>query len=145
MGSPPPAMHVMALALVLALLFFMCSTSGATTHLMLEPSGGRAVLVEKRSPKEVTRQPEIIEVMPAPAEEKKGQDKKEDTKRAAILLDKIMYAVQKALDENKVPGKEGITLTPEDLAAFSGGGLERRGNAHNRVYWRCYFNAVSCF
>ena len=67
-------MHVMAL--VLALLFFMCSTSGATTHLMLEPSGGRAVLVEKRSPKEVTRQPEIIEVMPAPAEEKKGQDKK---------------------------------------------------------------------
>merc|ERR1711915_577241 len=120
--GPPPAMHVMAL--VLALLFFMCSTSGATTHLMLEPSGGRAVLVEKRSPKEVTRQPEIIEVVPAPAEEKKGQDKK---------------------DENKVPGKEGITLTPEDLAAFSGGGLERRGNAHNRVYWRCYFNAVSCF
>ena len=46
----------------------------------------------------------------------------EDTKRAAILLDKIMYAVQKALDENKVPGKEGITLTPEDLAAFSGVG-----------------------
>ena len=43
---------------------------------MLEPSGGRAVLVEKRSPKEATRQPEIIEVMPAPAEEKKGQDKK---------------------------------------------------------------------
>ena len=43
-----------------------------------------------------------------------------ETKRAAILLDKIMYAVQKALDENKVPGKDGMVATPADLAAFTG-------------------------
>ena len=31
-----------------------------------------------------------------------------------------MYAVQKALDGNKIPGKNGAAATPADLAAFTG-------------------------
>merc|ERR1711892_819177 len=136
------------------------------TELLLEPSGGRALLVErsqmpfKRSPAPAPQQPEIIQVFPGAEEAEEAEvaevaevaeeatpakEIKVETKRAAILLDKIMYAVQKALDENKIPGKAGVAATPGDLAAFTGPGLERRGNTHNRVYWRCYFNAVSCF
>merc|ERR1711997_522489 len=70
------------------------------------------------------------------------------TKKAALLLDKIMFAVQKALDEEEgqqAPAIPSISQ-PVDIASYNEGmGLERRGNSHNRVYWRCYFNAVSCF
>ncbi|XP_054289088.1 uncharacterized protein LOC129004504 [Macrosteles quadrilineatus] len=53
-------------------------------------------------------------------------------KRAAVLLDRIMVALQKAVDED--------TLGPRKMD------LERRGRKEGgRVYWRCYFNAVSCF
>merc|ERR1711892_310908 len=107
------------------------------TELLLEPTGGRAVLVDrskmpsKRSPP--PEQPEIIQVFPPGVEETPAKDVKVENKRAAILLDKIMYAVQKALDENKTPGKNGVAGIPGDLAAFTGPGMERRGNTHNRV------------
>uniref|UniRef100_A0A1B6LKC5 Allatostatin CC n=1 Tax=Graphocephala atropunctata TaxID=36148 RepID=A0A1B6LKC5_9HEMI len=53
-------------------------------------------------------------------------------KRAAVLLDRIMVALQKAVDED--------TLGPRKMD------LERRGRKEGgRVYWRCYFNAVTCF
>merc|ERR1719481_1902987 len=99
------------------------------TELLLEPSGGRALLLEKSEipskRSEMSAPPEIIQVFPTEPDE---TETKVESKRAAILLDKIMYAVQKALDENKVPGKDGVGATPADLAAFTG--VSRRG-----VWW----------
>merc|ERR1712200_9723 len=55
-------------------------------------------------------------------------------KRAALLLDKIMLAVQKAIDEN---GGEG-DIRNHSIAAFTGAGLDRRGSGVKKgVYWRC--------
>merc|ERR550534_2230977 len=85
---------------------------------------------------------EVAQVVPEP------NGSKSETKRAALLLDKIMFAVQKALDEKEKPGggKKGSGPAANiNLASFTGPGMERRGSGHDRVYWRCYFNAVSCF
>merc|ERR1711936_108112 len=80
---------------------------------------------------------EVVQVVPPPT----GDGGKGETKRAALLLDKIMFAVQKALDEKEKPGggKKGGSSGNINLASFTGPGMERRGSAHDRVYWRCYF------
>ncbi|XP_075237484.1 allatostatin double C [Lycorma delicatula] len=63
-------------------------------------------------------------------------------KRAALLLDRIMVALQKAVDdETSMPGSNINSVAHEDTMD-----LQRRGNQKNgRIYWRCYFNAVTCF
>ncbi|XP_043462348.1 uncharacterized protein LOC122498603 [Leptopilina heterotoma] len=80
-------------------------------------------------------------------------------KRAALLLDRLMIALQKAIEnEDSVGGgssgkyyvksgnqlrestRQNIPLTDEKTMD-----LQRRGQAKGRVYWRCYFNAVTCF
>jgi len=74
-----------------------------------------------------------------------------DHKRSALLLDKLMYALQKAIDEKEENSGSSIVEKPEkgpseeDSSSQMGIGLERRGKSHGKVYWRCYFNAVSCF
>merc|ERR1719331_1545683 len=76
---------------------------------------------------------EVVQVVPPPTQE----GSKSETKRAALLLDKIMFAVQKALDEKEKPGAggKGGAAANINLASFTGPGMERRGNAHDRVYW----------
>ncbi|XP_065200721.1 uncharacterized protein AstCC [Planococcus citri] len=59
-------------------------------------------------------------------------------KRTALALDRIMVALQKALDDGRDSNMKGYY--PE-----SGSGLQRRGQEKGKVYWRCYFNAVTCF
>lgn len=89
------------------------------------------------------------------------RDTSRPEKRSALMLDKLMFALEKAVNEEKAKNKSGVdttqaqTRTPSthvsttaanfNNAGFSGSGLERRGNSHGKVYWRCYFNAVSCF
>nr|QBX89029.1 allatostatin-CC [Nephrops norvegicus] len=67
-------------------------------------------------------------------------------KRAAIVLDKLMFALQKALDDSPAasPGQPAPYSRPRTYAAGPMD-LQRRGNGDGRLYWRCYFNAVSCF
>ncbi|XP_069683387.1 uncharacterized protein AstCC isoform X2 [Periplaneta americana] len=60
-------------------------------------------------------------------------------KRTALLLDRIMVALQKAVEDEK-----GARAFPDQLAD-SKMDLQRRGQQKGRVYWRCYFNAVTCF
>merc|ERR550534_3084619 len=74
---------------------------------------------------------EVVQVVPEP------NGSKSETKRAALLLDKIMFAVQKALDEKEKPGaggKKGGAAANINLASFTGPGMERRGSSHDRVY-----------
>nr|BAV78791.1 allatostatin CC [Plautia stali] len=61
-------------------------------------------------------------------------------KRAAMLLDRIMVALQKAVDEDTVKSAKN-RIPIEDTMD-----LQRRGQQKGgRIYWRCYFNAVTCF
>nr|CAD7430320.1 unnamed protein product [Timema monikensis] len=60
-------------------------------------------------------------------------------KRTALLLDKIMVALQKAVDEDS-----SVAAIPPNMPD-STMDLQRRGQQKGRVYWRCYFNAVTCF
>nr|XP_027223712.1 uncharacterized protein LOC113815894 [Penaeus vannamei] len=67
-------------------------------------------------------------------------------KRAAIVLDKLMFALQKALDDNPPPAPGPHPPAYPRSRPFAGTmDLQRRGNGDGRLYWRCYFNAVSCF
>ncbi|XP_003426067.1 uncharacterized protein LOC100680495 [Nasonia vitripennis] len=79
-------------------------------------------------------------------------------KRAALLLDRLLVALQKAVENDDV-GKENSNSYVRSLPNFSDMpdsqrmqlsnektmDLQRRGQAKGRVYWRCYFNAVTCF
>ncbi|XP_076375150.1 uncharacterized protein LOC117229961 isoform X1 [Megalopta genalis] len=84
-------------------------------------------------------------------------------KRAALLLDQLMVALQKAVD-NQSKGELGASrsssyarspgphITAGESQIVSTGDeqtvkmdLQRRGQSKGRVYWRCYFNAVTCF
>ncbi|KAF7990447.1 hypothetical protein HCN44_000252 [Aphidius gifuensis] len=79
------------------------------------------------------------------------------TKRAALLLDRLMVALQKAVDDQGIGDSrderglrksEPIIEIPNIGALRSGStkmDLQRRGHVNNSVYWRCYFNAVTCF
>lgn len=78
-------------------------------------------------------------------------------KRAALLLDQLMVALQKVVDNQGkgVIGSRGISSkssAPRFIANSEIPGtddqtmdLQRRGQAKGQVYWRCYFNAVTCF
>ncbi|XP_012251343.1 uncharacterized protein LOC105683379 [Athalia rosae] len=78
-------------------------------------------------------------------------------KRAALLLDRLMVALQKAVDDQSVGNSGSRTMarsSPQQIVnsqivpATSDEqtmDLQRRGQAKGRVYWRCYFNAVTCF
>ncbi|XP_076358330.1 uncharacterized protein LOC143250944 [Tachypleus tridentatus] len=50
-------------------------------------------------------------------------------KRSTIMLNKLMSTLQKALREDEIVSDQME--------------LQRRGGEHK--FWRCYFNAVSCF
>merc|ERR1711976_1072340 len=67
-----------------------------------------------------------------------------NSKRTTLLLDKLMYALQNTMDGNpNNHAKLLATLNTEALGKqLDAMGLERRGNTHGKVYWRCYFNAV---
>ncbi|XP_050546348.1 uncharacterized protein LOC126908382 [Daktulosphaira vitifoliae] len=72
-------------------------------------------------------------------------------KRTALLLDRLMVALQKAVDGNASGNMKGYY--PERTIPIVGGvtrpspgmELQRRNQQKGRLYWRCYFNAVSCF
>ncbi|CAH1376886.1 hypothetical protein MTP99_018301 [Tenebrio molitor] len=76
-------------------------------------------------------------------------------KRTALLVDRLMVALQQAIEEeeaaNRVDGPpltDSFSLSPEEVRKMD---LQRRGHGSmsgqqkGRVYWRCYFNAVTCF
>ncbi|KAL2713177.1 uncharacterized protein V1478_017370 [Vespula squamosa] len=72
-------------------------------------------------------------------------------KRAALLFDQLMIALQKVVDsqaraefENNKALARSAMQRPNSLDAQTMD-LQRRGQAKGRVYWRCYFNAVTCF
>ncbi|XP_076167443.1 uncharacterized protein LOC143146741 isoform X2 [Ptiloglossa arizonensis] len=79
-------------------------------------------------------------------------------KRAALLLDQLMVALQKVVDNQgrgelagnrpfvrssgpHLPSDSQIVPTADEETME----LQRRGQTKGRVYWRCYFNAVTCF
>ncbi|KAL4714002.1 hypothetical protein ACJJTC_005633 [Scirpophaga incertulas] len=75
-------------------------------------------------------------------------------KRAALVLDRLLIALQKALHENP-PNYErldsdGPRFAPLRISNADTTGLQRRGQpggvqgVRGRVL-RCYFNAVTCF
>ncbi|CAB3374820.1 Hypothetical predicted protein [Cloeon dipterum] len=57
-------------------------------------------------------------------------------KRTAMVLDKMMIALQRALDDDTL---NASASQPEQMD------LQRRNQQKGRVYLRCYFNAVTCF
>ncbi|XP_050434588.1 uncharacterized protein LOC126841882 [Adelges cooleyi] len=73
-------------------------------------------------------------------------------KRTALLLDRLMVALQKAVDGNASGNMKGY-YPERTIPIISGGAtrpnpgmeLQRRNQQKGRLYWRCYFNAVSCF
>lgn len=81
-------------------------------------------------------------------------------KRAALLFDRLMVALQKVVDnQNKgeldgsrpfarsphLPIENSQIIPSTDEQQTIKMDLQRRGQAKGRVYWRCYFNAVTCF
>ncbi|XP_020293377.1 uncharacterized protein LOC109859488 [Pseudomyrmex gracilis] len=77
-------------------------------------------------------------------------------KRAALLFDQLMVALQKVVD-NQAKSAVGrgvsrsaapvLSASPEIVSATEDHAmdLQRRGQSKGQVYWRCYFNAVTCF
>lgn len=69
-------------------------------------------------------------------------------KRAALLIDRLMVALQKAIENEEGRGL-GSRTKNYSLRSEDGMDLQRRGQSvsdqKNGRYWRCYFNAVSCF
>lgn len=82
-------------------------------------------------------------------------------KRAALLFDQLMVALQKVVDNQNREGlgssrsfvrSSGPRLSADNSQIVSSADeqtvkmdLQRRGQPKGRVYWRCYFNAVTCF
>ncbi|XP_071446490.1 uncharacterized protein AstCC [Hetaerina americana] len=67
-------------------------------------------------------------------------------KRAALLIDKLLVALNRALDDPR--GKSNINGgLPGEKTVMDNEkkDLQRREPQKGRVYWRCYFNAVTCF
>ncbi|KAK6617744.1 hypothetical protein RUM43_013972 [Polyplax serrata] len=52
-------------------------------------------------------------------------------KRAALILDRILKEIESAKESNQLIN---------DWSPIS-----RRGNNKDKLYFRCYFNAVSCY
>ncbi|XP_076393743.1 uncharacterized protein LOC100875099 isoform X2 [Megachile rotundata] len=81
-------------------------------------------------------------------------------KRAALLFDQLMVALQKVVDNQNrenLGSSRSFSRSSPRLSADSSQivspadeqtvkmDLQRRGQPKGRVYWRCYFNAVTCF
>ncbi|XP_060803444.1 uncharacterized protein LOC106132079 isoform X2 [Amyelois transitella] len=74
-------------------------------------------------------------------------------KRAALVLDRLLIALQKALHEDSqqkaAPSREWPRTEPLRINMDNDGdmsGLQRRGQGGGRGrVLRCYFNAVTCF
>ncbi|XP_032517553.1 uncharacterized protein LOC116770259 [Danaus plexippus] len=75
-------------------------------------------------------------------------------KRAALVLDRLLIALQKALHDEAVgqrleTDREGPRTAPLRIANFDNNdvsGLQRRGQGTGRGrVLRCYFNAITCF
>ncbi|XP_043252361.1 uncharacterized protein LOC143348172 [Colletes latitarsis] len=82
-------------------------------------------------------------------------------KRAALLLDQLMVALQNVVDNQgrgELSGSRSFSrssgphLPASDSQIVSSADeetvkmdLQRRGQSKGRIYWRCYFNAVTCF
>lgn len=79
-------------------------------------------------------------------------------KRAALLFDQLMVALQKVVDNQGKGsiGSKGISKLPVHrfqaanseivpVADEQTMDLQRRGQAKSELYWRCYFNAITCF
>merc|ERR1719412_2643285 len=95
----------LSLSLVLPLLLHLASPAPA-------PAEDAKEVAQVHSP----ALGEVVQVVPEP------NGSKSETKRAALLLDKIMFAVQKALDEKEKPGggKKGGSSGNINLASFTG-------------------------
>ncbi|CAG9861523.1 unnamed protein product [Phyllotreta striolata] len=71
-------------------------------------------------------------------------------KRTALLVNRLMVALKEAIDEDeRSNGLKEYPSTP-DADVRSSMDLQRRGHSaigqqKGRNYWRCYFNAVTCF
>jgi hypothetical protein len=77
----------------------------------------------------------------SPIEKRSGG---QDEKRGTLLLDKIMVAVKDAVrSKNNTNQFSSTAPMLGDMATFTQAGDRRSGS--NKVYWRCYFNAVACF
>ncbi|XP_047352888.1 uncharacterized protein LOC124950362 [Vespa velutina] len=79
-------------------------------------------------------------------------------KRAALLFDQLMIALQKVVDNQgraEIGSGKALTRSAPPIQVANSQmvpsadeqtmDLQRRGQAKGRVYWRCYFNAVTCF
>ena len=68
-------------------------------------------------------------------------------KRSTMLLNKLMHALHKAIDNDKKEvevERDVPDVVPLVVDNYSMD-LHRRGEDRMTRYWRCYFNAVSCF
>ncbi|KAJ8941627.1 hypothetical protein NQ318_000333 [Aromia moschata] len=83
-------------------------------------------------------------------------------KRTATLVNRLMVALKKAMEEDEreedlknvnqldrysARSSKKYHMSPEDVRTMD---LQRRGHGNlaqqkGRIYWRCYFNAVTCF
>ncbi|XP_063383493.1 uncharacterized protein LOC134669799 [Cydia fagiglandana] len=92
----------------------------------------------------------VIEAAPAPLYEN-PEEVVIPQKRAALVLDRILIALQKALHESPTESHDGPHAAPLRVSSYLDSdmsALQRRGQAgasgRGRVL-RCYFNAVTCF
>ncbi|KAJ1527146.1 hypothetical protein ONE63_008679 [Megalurothrips usitatus] len=60
-------------------------------------------------------------------------------KRTAVMVDRLFGMLKNAVNGD-VPSPGLKAIAPDDRMD-----LQRRGQQKGRVYWRCYFNAVTCF
>ncbi|CAH1112177.1 unnamed protein product [Psylliodes chrysocephalus] len=78
-------------------------------------------------------------------------------KRTALLVNRLMVALKEAIDEEErssslgqFPSKSSKIYPESEDDLRSSMDLQRRGHGNigqqkGRNYWRCYFNAVTCF
>ncbi|XP_063363825.1 uncharacterized protein LOC134652594 isoform X1 [Cydia amplana] len=93
----------------------------------------------------------VIDAAPAPLFEN-PEEVVIPQKRAALVLDRILIALQKALHEPPAGSHDGPHAAPLRVSSYLDSNdmsaLQRRGQAgaagRGRVL-RCYFNAVTCF
>ena len=69
------------------------------------------------------------------------------SKRSTMLLNKLMHALHRALDneDDNDNIKSNSDITSINVPNHSSMDLQRRGEEKMTRYFRCYFNAVSCF
>ncbi|CAD6208391.1 GSCOCG00003397001-RA-CDS [Cotesia congregata] len=88
------------------------------------------------------------------------QDNQVALKKDALLLEKLMLTLQKNAEDDsnaiELQDRKELVLNDPRLQKFmirrsrsenrkTGMDLQRRGRINGSVYWKCYFNAVTCF